>query len=186
RLVRDRVGDGAVDERGVHPDLRGAPALPYALGGEVVPGGRGRLRERGRGRGEEEGEGGEEREERPGGADRGEAVGARRAVRLAVRGRRHSFPPCWGERLHDNEEAGWGKGASRSRRELDLRLLRVSAVEDRGAADDLNQLGAVDAGGEVFGGLACRRGRGLEDLDLEELAGVEGVRDGAGDGVGHA
>src|SRR5690606_2758108 len=72
---------------------------------------------------------------------------------------------------------------SASVRQADGRILRVGPVKDDGAADDLDHLGVRDAGGDRFAGLAGALGSGFEDLELQELASVEGVLHGL-DGLG--
>src|SRR5690606_8410484 len=88
------------------------------------------------------------------------------------------WPPSNPERLRFAADSSIGEGTvtgSASVRQADGRILRVGPVKDDGAADDLDHLGVRDAGGDRFAGLAGALGSGFEDLELQELASVEGV-----------
>src|SRR5690554_4790608 len=68
---------------------------------------------------------------------------------------------------------------------LDDRILRVRVVEDDDAANDLNQNGAFDAGGEGFASLARTFRRCVKHFHLEQLAGAKRVFDVTDDRGGH-
>src|SRR5690606_33234180 len=72
------------------------------------------------------------------------------------------------------------RGAERgtgSVRQPDLRVHRVRTIQDERPADDLDEMDAVEACDERLARVTRVLRRGLQDLDLQQLAGVERVLD---------